>query len=125
MPADLDQFGRDNSHGAVVGGEGLVQRRHGPSDGGALFQKIDVIPRTSEIQSALHSGDPTAYDQNRSVYPVRHKSPLCSTRPYHENQCSHRNYIVATFQLQNEEDFGKFFDTPKELEDPWKYENEI
>jgi hypothetical protein len=24
MPADLDQFGRDNSHGAVVGGKGLV-----------------------------------------------------------------------------------------------------
>jgi len=24
MPADLDQFGRDDSHGAFVGGEGLV-----------------------------------------------------------------------------------------------------
>src|SRR4030042_1033217 len=24
MPADLDQFGRENSHGTVVGGEGLV-----------------------------------------------------------------------------------------------------
>ncbi len=22
--ADLDQFGRDNSHGALIGGEGLV-----------------------------------------------------------------------------------------------------
>ena len=34
MPADLDQFGRDNSHGAVVGGEGLVQLGHQPTDGG-------------------------------------------------------------------------------------------
>jgi hypothetical protein len=24
MPADLDQFGRKDSHGAVIGGEGLV-----------------------------------------------------------------------------------------------------
>ena len=24
MPADLDQFGRENSHGTVIGGEGLV-----------------------------------------------------------------------------------------------------
>jgi hypothetical protein len=38
MPADLDQFRRENSHGAVVGGKGLVQLRHDPADGGALFQ---------------------------------------------------------------------------------------
>ena len=25
MPADLDQFGRDNSHGTVIGGKSLVQ----------------------------------------------------------------------------------------------------
>jgi len=25
VPADLDQFGRDNSHGTVIGGKGLVQ----------------------------------------------------------------------------------------------------
>jgi hypothetical protein len=37
MPADLDQFGRDDSHGAVVGGEGLVQLGHGPPDRWALF----------------------------------------------------------------------------------------
>jgi len=24
VPADLDQFGRDDSHGAVIGGKGLV-----------------------------------------------------------------------------------------------------
>jgi hypothetical protein len=79
MPADLDQFGGDNSHGAVIGGECLVQCRHGPADGGSLFQKINVIPGVSEIQGRLHARDPTAYDQNRSVYPVRHKSPLSCT----------------------------------------------
>jgi hypothetical protein len=33
MPADLDQFGRDNSHGAFIGGEGLVQLGHDPTNG--------------------------------------------------------------------------------------------
>jgi len=33
MPADLDQFGRDHSHGTIVGGEGLVQPGHHPTDG--------------------------------------------------------------------------------------------
>lgn len=33
MPADLDQFGRDNSHGTVIGGEGLIQFTHYSTDG--------------------------------------------------------------------------------------------
>ncbi len=32
MPADLDQFGRDNSHGTIIGGKGLIQLRHQPAD---------------------------------------------------------------------------------------------
>ena len=28
VSADLDQFGRDNSHGTVIGGEGFVQLGH-------------------------------------------------------------------------------------------------
>jgi hypothetical protein len=34
MPADLDQFGRKDSHGTVIGGEGLVQLGHDAADGG-------------------------------------------------------------------------------------------
>jgi hypothetical protein len=33
MPADLDQFRRDDSHGALVGGEGLVELGHDPTNG--------------------------------------------------------------------------------------------
>jgi hypothetical protein len=33
MPADLDQFGRDNSHGAVIGGKRLVHLGHDPANG--------------------------------------------------------------------------------------------
>jgi len=43
MPADLDQFGRENSHGTVIGGEGLIQLGHDPTDGGGPFHKVDII----------------------------------------------------------------------------------
>ena len=33
MPADLDQFGCENSHRAVIGGKGLVQLGHMAPDG--------------------------------------------------------------------------------------------
>jgi hypothetical protein len=42
MPADLDQFGRDNSHCAVVGGKGLVELCHHPADGRPFLQQVDV-----------------------------------------------------------------------------------
>ena len=32
MPADLDQFGRNNSHGTVIGGKGLVELGHESAD---------------------------------------------------------------------------------------------
>jgi len=33
VPADLDQFGREYSHRAVVGGEGLIELSHMAADG--------------------------------------------------------------------------------------------
>ena len=33
MPADLDQFGGDDSHSAIIGGKSLVQFTHYPADG--------------------------------------------------------------------------------------------
>jgi hypothetical protein len=33
MPADLDQYGRDDSHRAVIGGKCLVQLGHDPANG--------------------------------------------------------------------------------------------
>jgi hypothetical protein len=43
MPADLDQFGRKDSHGTVIGGKGLVQLGHNATDGGGLFHEIDIV----------------------------------------------------------------------------------
>jgi hypothetical protein len=34
MPADLDQFGRNRSHGTLVGGESLIELRHHAAHGG-------------------------------------------------------------------------------------------
>ena len=38
MPADLDQFGCEYSHGAVIGGKGLVQLGHMAANARRLFQ---------------------------------------------------------------------------------------
>jgi hypothetical protein len=54
MPADLDQFGRENSHGTVIGGEGLVQLGHEATDGGGPFHKVDKIAGIGQIQCGLH-----------------------------------------------------------------------
>ena len=44
MPADLDQFGCENSHRAVVGREGLVELGHVPADGRCLLYQVYLEP---------------------------------------------------------------------------------
>ena len=56
-PVDLDQVWRDNSHGAVFGGRGLVELRQFPADGRGLFQKVKVKPGVYQIQISLRSGN--------------------------------------------------------------------
>jgi hypothetical protein len=60
MPADLDQFRREDSHGTVIGWEGLVQLGHNAPYGGGPFHQIDVVAGVGQIQSSLHSGNPSA-----------------------------------------------------------------
>jgi hypothetical protein len=67
MPADLDQFGRDNSHRTVVGGEGLVQLGHQSADGGRLFHEMHQVSGVGKIQGCLHSGDTASHNQNGSA----------------------------------------------------------
>jgi len=43
VPADLDQLGGDNSHGAFVRREGLVQLGHPSADRRAFFEQMDEI----------------------------------------------------------------------------------
>ena len=57
MPADLDQFGRKDSHGTVIGGKRLVQLGHEAPDGCRPFHQIDIITGIRHIQGGLHSGN--------------------------------------------------------------------
>jgi hypothetical protein len=59
VPADLDQFGRDNSHGTIIGGESFVQLSHNSANGRGFFDEIDIISRVGKIQSRLHPGNPS------------------------------------------------------------------
>jgi len=43
MLADLDQFRRNDSHGAVVRGKGFVNLSHLAPDRRALFNQVDII----------------------------------------------------------------------------------
>ena len=57
VPADLDQFGRDNSHGTVIGREGLVELRHNPTNGWFFLHQVNEISSIGKIQGGLHTGD--------------------------------------------------------------------
>ncbi len=43
VPADLDQLGGDDSHGAFVGGKSFIQLGHAAANGRTFFQKMHVI----------------------------------------------------------------------------------
>jgi hypothetical protein len=72
MPADLDQFGGDNSHGTVIGREGFIQLRHGTADAELFVQQIYIIPGIRQIQGGLHPGNTPAHDQDRSCWLIHH-----------------------------------------------------
>jgi hypothetical protein len=44
VPADLDQYGGNDSHRTVIGGEGFVQLGHYPANGRGFLEEIDIIP---------------------------------------------------------------------------------
>jgi len=72
VPADLDQFGGNNSHGTVIGGKGLVQLGHHPADGAGLFNEVDIKTGIGQIQSGLHSGDAAADHHYGTCFFIRH-----------------------------------------------------
>jgi hypothetical protein len=72
MPADLDQFWRNDSHGTVVGGKGFVQLGHSATNGWALFQEVYVIARVGEIQGRLHARNTAPHHQYGTLYFFSH-----------------------------------------------------
>jgi len=59
MPADLDQFGRKYSDGAVIGGKGLVKLGHMAANGRCLVHQIDLKTRSGKIKRGLDPADPS------------------------------------------------------------------
>jgi len=59
MPADLDQFGREYSDGALIGRKGLVQLRHLPANGGAFINEVNFKTRIAKIECGLNATDST------------------------------------------------------------------
>jgi len=57
VPADLDQLGRDNSHGTVIGGKGLVKLGHDPTNGWFFLNQMNQVAGIRKIQGGLHPGD--------------------------------------------------------------------
>jgi hypothetical protein len=75
MPADLDQFGRDNSHGTVIGGKGLVQLGHHASNGGGPFHQVDIVAGIGQVQGSLHPGNATTYHHHCTGFVLFHFFP--------------------------------------------------
>ena len=59
MPADLDQFGREYSNGAVIGGKGLVKLGHMAANGRCLVHQINLKTRSGKIKRGLDPADPS------------------------------------------------------------------
>jgi len=58
MPADLDQFGREYSHAAVIGRKGLVKLGHMTPDAWCLFDQVYLKTGRGKIKRGLNTADP-------------------------------------------------------------------
>jgi len=59
IPADLDQFGREYSDGAVIGGKGLVKLGHMAANGRCLVDQVNLKTSSGKIKRGLNTADPS------------------------------------------------------------------
>jgi hypothetical protein len=64
MPADLDQFGREYSNGAVIGGKGLVKLGHLAANGRCFVDQVNLKTRSGKIKRGLNTADPSTDNHN-------------------------------------------------------------
>ena len=62
----LDQLGREDAHGAVAGGEGLVELGHAAADGRRRLDQIDLEAGLGQVQRRLDAGDAGAGHHDRA-----------------------------------------------------------
>ena len=70
MPADLDQFGREYSDGAVIGGKGLVKLGHMAANGRCLVDQVNLKAGIGQIKRGLNTADPSANNHDISKITV-------------------------------------------------------
>jgi len=49
VPADLDQFGCEDSHGAIIGRKGFIQLGHVPADTRPFLYEVNLEARCGQI----------------------------------------------------------------------------
>jgi hypothetical protein len=64
MPADLDQLGCEYSHGAVIGGKGLVKLGHMAANGRCFVNQVNLKTRSAKIKCGLNTADPSTDNHN-------------------------------------------------------------
>jgi hypothetical protein len=80
MPADLDQFGRENSHRTVICGECLVKLGHMATDAGPLFDQIDFETGDCEIKRSLNAANASANHHDIAEISVRRQLNFLSPK---------------------------------------------
>ena len=66
MPADLDQFGCEYSHGTVIGRKGLVKLGHMAPNARRFFNQVNLKTRSGKIKRGLNTADPSTNDHDVS-----------------------------------------------------------
>ncbi|MBA7481394.1 hypothetical protein ES707_16864 [subsurface metagenome] len=66
VPGHLHHLRREDAHGAVVGGERLVELGHMPADGRFAFDEVHVDIVVCKVERCLDAGNPGADDHDVS-----------------------------------------------------------
>jgi hypothetical protein len=70
IPADLDQFGREYSDGAVIGRKGLVELGHMAANGRCLVDQVNLETCIGKIERGLNTADPSTHNHDVSEIPA-------------------------------------------------------
>jgi hypothetical protein len=70
MQADLGQFGREYSCGALIGGKGLIKLSHMPANGRGFVNEAYLKAGSRKIKGGLDTADPSTNHHDISKMPV-------------------------------------------------------
>ncbi len=72
LPVDLDQFGCEYSHRAVVGGKRLIELGHMAADGRRFLHHIDFEARGGKIERCLNPADSAPHHHDITEFVASH-----------------------------------------------------